>query len=81
MFGKEFAAMLRLRGLFERLSNEDADRMMRVFSESRLQERMASTDFDFHATALISALGVAGILRLAKVLVSVETRKLLSSLS
>ena len=79
-FGGEFRTMRHLRRVFTDLSNDDMDRIVSILSSKRMSERLASTDFDFHGTALLSALGVQGTLRLAGLLLSAEAREALSQL-
>ena len=79
-FGSEFRTMKRLRHVFEGLSNADLESIVSSLSSKRVAERLASTDFDFHATAFLSALGVKGTLQLAGVLFSAEAKQALSSL-
>lgn len=79
-FGAEFRTMKRLRHAFEGLSNEDIEHIVSVLSTKRVREKLASADFDFHATAMLSALGVKGTLQLAGLLFSSEARQTLSSL-
>jgi geranylgeranyl reductase family protein len=79
-FGTEFRTMRRLRRIFEGLSNKDMESIVATLSSKRISERLARTDFDFHATALLSTLGVRGTLQLAGVLFSAEARQALSSL-
>ncbi len=76
-FMKEMKTMLRLRGVFEKLSNNDLDTVFSVLASSRAVRRMSQTDFDFHATALLGALGVPGLLKVARVVASAEARSLL----
>ncbi|MDA4113797.1 MAG: NAD(P)/FAD-dependent oxidoreductase [Thaumarchaeota archaeon] len=80
-FGNEFKVMRRLRHLFESLSNSDVDKIVSALGSKRVSERLSTTDFDFHATAFLSALGVKGTLQLASVLFSAEARQVLSSLA
>jgi geranylgeranyl reductase family protein len=79
-FGSEFRTMKRLRHIFEGLSNSDLENIVSSLSSKRVAEKLASTDFDFHATAFLSALGVKGTLQLAGVLFSAEAKQALSSL-
>jgi digeranylgeranylglycerophospholipid reductase len=79
-FGAEFRKMKRLRGIFERLSNEDLENIVEVLNARKVSEKLASTDFDFHATAVLSALGMKGTLQLARMLLSAEAKQALSSL-
>ena len=78
-FGSEFRAMGRLRHLYEGLSNGDLDKIVRAIGSRRVSQRLSTGDFDFHATALLSALGPKGALRLASVLLSAEARQVLLS--
>jgi geranylgeranyl reductase family protein len=76
-FMKEMKAMLRLRGVLEKLSNNDMDALIRTLATPKLILRLSKSDFDFHATALLGALGVPGLLRVARVVASAEVRSLL----
>jgi digeranylgeranylglycerophospholipid reductase len=75
---KEMKSMLRLRRVFDKLSNSDIDSMVSLISSPKLLAKLARSDFDFHASALLGALGVRGVLRLAKVVASAEAKALLS---
>lgn len=77
-FMKEMKNMLRLRGVFEKLSNTDLDSLMGAVSTPELAQKLSRADFDFHATALLGALGVAGLFRVARVVASAEARSLLT---
>jgi len=79
-FGDEFRVMKRLRHLYEGLSNGDVDKIVSALGSKRVSEKLSTTDFDFHATAFLSALGVKGTLQLASILFSAEARQALSSL-
>ncbi len=74
---KEMKAMLRLRGVLEKLSNDDLDAIVRTLATPKLILKLSQSDFDFHASALLGALGVPGLLRVAKVVASAEVRSLL----
>jgi geranylgeranyl reductase family protein len=76
-FMKEMKAMLRLRGVFEKLSNQDLEGVFSVLAASKLAQKLSKMDFDFHATALLGALGVPGLLRIAGLVASAEVRSLL----
>ncbi len=76
-FLKEMKSMLRLRGVLEKLSNEDIEAVVTALATPRLVLKLAHSDFDFHASALLGAIGVSGLLRLAKVVASAEVRSLL----
>lgn len=77
-FLKEMKSMLRLRGIFEKLSNADLDSVVGAVSSPRLVSKLSQSDFDFHATALLSSLGVGGLLRITRVVASAEARSLLT---
>ena len=73
----EMRTMLRLRGVLEKLSNADLEAMVGTLAAPKLMQKLSKTDFDFHATAILGALGVPGVLRIAKVVASAEVRSLL----
>ncbi len=75
-FLKEMRNMTRLRRVFEKLSNSDLDSLVAVASSPRLLSKLSQSDFDFHATALLGALGVPGVLKVAGVVASAEARSL-----
>ena len=77
-FLKEMRQMLRLRGVLEKLSNADLEAIIRTMASPKLASRLSQTDFDFHATAILGALGVPGLLKVARVVASAEARSLLS---
>lgn len=77
-FLKEMKNMLRLRGVFEKLSNADLDALSAVLASPRLAQKLSHADFDFHASALLGALGVQGLLRIARVVASAEARSILT---
>jgi len=76
-FLKEMRTMLRLRGVLEKLSNADLEAMLATLATPKLMQKLSSTDFDFHGTAILGALGVPGVLRIARVVASAEVRSLL----
>lgn len=76
-FLKEMKNMTRLRRVFERLTNPDLDSLVATVSNPKLLSRLAESDFDFHATALLGALGVKGLIKLARVVASAEAKSLL----
>ena len=80
-FGKEFRLMRRLRHLYRHLSNDDLDKMVSALSAPSVAAKLSSTDFDFHASALLAALGTKLTLQLAGVLISAEAKQALSSLA
>ncbi len=80
VFGKEFKLMKRLRTLYQHLSNDDVEKMVAALSSPGIASKLSSTDFDFHASALLSTLGARTTLQLASVLISVEAKNALTSL-
>lgn len=78
-FLKEMKAMLRLRGVFEKLSNPDLDALVATIATPKVVLRLSRTDFDSHASALLGVLGIQGLLRIARVVASSEVRSLLSA--
>jgi geranylgeranyl reductase family protein len=77
-FLKEMKNMLRLRSVFEKLSNADIESVVSVLSSPRLLSKLSRSDFDFHASAFLGALGVPGLLRVARVVASAEAKSLLT---
>jgi geranylgeranyl reductase family protein len=77
-FLKEMKSMLRLRGIFEKLSNADIESIVSTLSSPKLLSRLSRSDFDFHASAFLGALGVPGLLRVARVVASAEAKSLLT---
>ncbi len=77
-FLKETRTMLRLRGIFEKLSNPDLEAVFSAMATPRLILKLSQTDFDFHGSALLGALGMSGLLRVARVVASAEVRSLLT---
>ena len=76
-FLKEMKSMLRLRGVFERLSNADLEAIVMAVATPRTVLKLSRADFDFHATALLRALGIQGVVKVARVVASAEARSLL----
>jgi flavin-dependent dehydrogenase len=76
-FLPEMKTMLRLRSVFEKLSNPDLDALVAAIATPRLALRLSRTDFDFHASALLGVLGIGGLLHIAGVVASSEVRSLL----
>ena len=76
-FTKEMRTMARLRGVFEMLSNADLEAVFSAIATPRLILKLSRTDFDFHGSALLGALGMSGVLRVARVVASAEVRSLL----
>ena len=76
-FLQEMKTMLRLRGVFRKLSNPDLDALVATFATPKLIRRLSQADFDFHASALLGMLGIQGLLRIGGVMASSEVRSLL----
>jgi len=76
-FLNEMKTMLRLRGVLEKLSNGDLEAVLATLASPKLVQKLSKTDFDFHGSALLGALGVRGLLRIARVVASAEVRSLL----
>ena len=79
-FMKEMKSMLRLRGIFEKLSDNDLDSIVAAVATPKLVSQLSQSDFDFHASALFSSLGVGGLLKIARVVASAEAKSLLTGL-
>ena len=77
-FLKEMRSMLRVRRVFEKLSNSDINSIVSVVSSPRFLSKLSQSDFDFHATALLGVLGISGLLKVARAVASAETRSLFS---
>jgi len=77
-FLREMRSMIRLRGVFERLSNREVDGLLSVISTPKVVSKLSESDFDFHASALLGVIGIRGVLKLAKVVASAEARALLT---
>jgi geranylgeranyl reductase family protein len=75
-FLKEMRAMSRLRGLFGHMSNSELDEVVRALGTPRLAMKLSQTDFDFHASALLGALGVQGLLRVGRAVAAAGVRSL-----
>jgi geranylgeranyl reductase family protein len=76
-FQKEMRTMLRLRGVFEKLTNSDLESLMEIVATPKVVLKLSQSDFDFHASALLGALGIQGVIRLARAVTSAEVRALL----
>jgi digeranylgeranylglycerophospholipid reductase len=76
-FLKEMRTMLRLRRVFELLTNRDLEGLVAALAGSKLPSKLAGTDFDFHASAFLGALGMAGLLKVGAVIASAEARAVL----
>lgn len=77
-FLKEMKTMLRLRSVLEKLSNDDMEALVDSMATPKVVLKLSQSDFDFHASALLGALGVQGVLKVAKVVAGAEVRALLA---
>jgi geranylgeranyl reductase family protein len=77
-FLREMKTMMRLRGVFRKLSNSDLDALVATIATPRILRRLSRSDFDFHASALLGVLGIQGLARIARVVASSEVRSLLN---
>lgn len=77
-FLKETKTMLKLRRVWEKLSNSDVERIFSALSRPSVLSKLSHSDFDFHATALLGILGLQGLLRIARAVASAEVRSLIS---
>lgn len=78
MFLKEMKGMTRLRGFFEKLSNKDLEAILTAVATPRLIARLSHSDFDFHATAILGAVGLGGLLKMASIAASAEAKALIT---
>lgn len=78
-FLREMKNMLRVRGVFEKLSNSDLEALFDIVATPKVVLKLSQSDFDFHATALLGALGIQGLVRLARAVTSAEVRAMLVS--
>ena len=76
-FMKEMKSMLRFRRILEKLTNSDLEAMIKAIATPKLVSKLSQTDFDFHATSMLGALGLGGLLRVGKAVASAEVRSLL----
>jgi geranylgeranyl reductase family protein len=66
IFGNEFKMLLRARKIFEKLDNENIERIFKaVVSSDILRKISMDTDFDFHSVAFLKALGLRNIFQIA----------------
>lgn len=79
-FGKEFRRMEKLRGVYERLSNHDLEALIAALSSPAVLNKLGSSDFDFHATSILGALGLRGLLRITKTVAGAGAKELIDSL-
>ena len=79
-YSKEYRLMVRLRHIYENLSNRDLEKLVGTLKRPKVAAKLASGSFDFHATSALSALGVRGLLQLAGVLASSEAKQAMSTL-
>ena len=77
-FAREMRTMVKLRGVYEKLSNSDLGGVFGTLATPKIVSKMSRADFDFHATAFLAALGFQGLLKIAGVVASAEVRSLLA---
>lgn len=78
IFKHEFDRMILARRVFEHLDNKAIDEMFKLIKSETIDSISESGDFDFHSHALSKLLGVEGALKIAKVVLGSEVRKLFS---
>lgn len=78
IFLKEMRGMLRLRGFYERLTNRDLEAVFSAVATPKVVSKLSRSDFDFHATAVLGAIGLGGLIRMASVVASSEARSLIT---
>ena len=76
-FLREMRTMMRLRGVYGRLSNLDLDNLIKSVATPQVVLKLSQTDFDFHASSLLGVLGIHGLLQIARTIASSEVRSLL----
>lgn len=79
LYGSDFSLQLKLRRIYEDLSNDDVDALFDVLSSSDAQNILSHGSFDFHGMDFIKLLGVQGITR-ALSLLAKSRRRLLALL-
>jgi geranylgeranyl reductase family protein len=79
-FGKEFQMMKRMRRVYENLSNDDIDAVLDALSSPKVLEKLSSSDFDFHASSVLGALGLRGLLKVAKAVAGAGVKELVEFL-
>jgi digeranylgeranylglycerophospholipid reductase len=78
-FLREMKNMVRVRGVYEKLSNSDLEVLFDIVATPKIVLKLSQSDFDFHATAILGALGIQGLVRLARAVTSAEVRAMLVS--
>jgi digeranylgeranylglycerophospholipid reductase len=71
---REMRTMSALRGVYEKLNNLDLEAIVETLATPRLILALSRADFDFHASALLGAIGFPGLLGVAKVVAVAEMR-------
>lgn len=79
LYGKEMAMMRRLRRIYESLANKEIDSLSSILSDKAIIRKLSSSDFDFHASSLLSALGLKGLIKLLGLITVTEVKELISN--
>ena len=77
IFKDEFDKMIIARRLLERLDNKAIDELFFTVSQTQTEQLSKTGDFDFHSAALAKILGAKGALKIAKMVLGNEIRRLL----
>ncbi len=71
LFGGEFKTLLRLRRILDRLDNDQIDQMFKTIASSGILEKIAmESDFDHHSMAILKALGLKNVFKIASIVAS-----------
>ena len=78
-FLKEMRMMLRLRRVFQQLTNQDMEALVKAVATPKVVLALSQSDFDYHASALLGALGLPGLMKVARVVAAAGVKSLLST--
>jgi digeranylgeranylglycerophospholipid reductase len=71
MFGGEFRTLLRLRRVLDRLDNDQINQMFKAVASSGILDKIAlESDFDHHSMAILRALGLKNVFKIASIVAS-----------
>jgi len=71
IFAGEFKTLLRLRRVLDRLDNDQIDQMFKVVASSGILEKISlESDFDHHSMAILRALGLNNVFKIASIVAS-----------
>ena len=79
IFKSEFARMLIIRKLLERLDNKAIDELFSTLSEGEMRVASKMSDFDFHSTVISKMLFTPGGSKIIKTVLGNEVRRLFNS--